>query len=302
MKDKLVTFADDCMMTVRSKDIETLKSKITENFQKVKEYTDSNKLKINSSKSHFMIITTGQKRSHNDLDGSIRFGEDWVNPSSYERCLGVQVSETLCNWKFQIHEGTEAVIVKAGRKLHALRKLTPYLSFRRRLISGKAIVLSTLLYGCELWGPALTSRQSSVLQAAQNKLARWINQSYGSQSQTTDEDRTMCGFLTIHQMIVFRILCFGLSVLRTEKPVNIFNNLTGVDNLPHGIRRSKRVKEVLPSKNYTQSRSFKNYFLTHYKSLPEEMKNTDPRRKSQKDALKEWIRNNVQKFNEKEFI
>ena len=73
-----------------------MKKDIQQSFLVVKEFTDQMKLKVNFEKTHFMMITSGQKRAHHNFEESIKFGEDEIPPSISVRCLGVQVIHTLC--------------------------------------------------------------------------------------------------------------------------------------------------------------------------------------------------------------
>ena len=278
------------MVTIRTKSLKVLKEEIKRNFERIKQYTDSNLLKLNSEKSHFLIVTSAQKKRHQNVRGSVLFGADEVEPSSVERCLGVQVGETICSWNHQIDQGKESVIAKAGRKLHGLMKLTKFLSFKRRLVSGKSIVLSTLLCSCELWGPALTLRQLDLLQAAQNRLTRWICQS--GEETSNEENRQTCGLSSIHQTIVFRILSLGLSVLNSGKPTNLYKDLNGIEDTT--LRRSTRKKDLVPSKDYFQMKSFKNYFLKYYNMLPNHLRVGEPRKQQKKKQLRLWIKENIQ--------
>ena len=171
--------------------------------------------------------------------------------------------------------------------------MTPYLSFRRRLISGKSIVLSTLLYGAELWGPAITKRQMGILQAAQNWLAKWIAQS--NRETSTQEDRDACGMMTIYQIIIYKVICLGLSVMKTEKPDHLFRMLKGKTTETMGLRRSERKKIEYPSQGYFLSKSWKNTFSKYFNCLPKNLQEEDPRRPMIKKILKDWSRHNVEK-------
>ena len=55
--------------------------------------------------------------------------------------------------------------------------------------TGKATHISKLLYGIEGWGPGLTSNQLRAVQAAQNKLLRWIVGDYRREKTVSELHR-----------------------------------------------------------------------------------------------------------------
>ena len=102
--------------------------------------------------------------------------------------------------------------------------------------------------------------------------------------------------MSFYQIIVFKILCFGLSVLFTKKPLNIFKGLTGNEE-GQELRRSSRAKKIVPSQNHFQSRSFRNFFLKHYNDLPSSLRNIYPKIPKEKKKLKAWVEEHVQMHN-----
>ena len=102
--------------------------------------------------------------------------------------------------------------------------------------------------------------------------------------------------MSFYQIIVFKILCFGLSVLFTKKPLNIFQGLTGSEQ-DHGLRRSRRAKKVVPSQNPFQSRSFRNFFLKQFNDLPSSLNNINPKIPKEKKKLRAWVEEHVNMHN-----
>ena len=140
--DKIVMFADDIMCASVQPTIYELKQAMEDMFHKLKEFTNSNKLLLNSDKTHFLFIMTPQKRIYyQDLE-TVKFGDDTVSESNYERCLGMQVSNVLCSWKFHISQGENSILSKCGRVLKDLKKTSNYFSFKRRLTIGKLLVIN----------------------------------------------------------------------------------------------------------------------------------------------------------------
>ena len=84
------------------------------------------------------------------------------------------------------------------------------------------------------------------------------------------------------------------AVLHTGKPANLYNSLynrPGGGEMGEG-RNMRRLLSV-PSVDYFQARSWKNFFLTHHRRMPMDMRNMEPGRKDEKKRLTDWVRSNV---------
>ena len=101
--------------------------------------------------------------------------------------------------------------MKCAKKLSGLKKIGKFLSFKRRLITGKSVFLSRLIYGIEVWGPGVTFHQFKALQASLNRMANWITQNPFVTS--VREDLNQCGLLSFNQLIVLKgVNCWSFSV------------------------------------------------------------------------------------------
>ena len=91
-------------------------------------------------------------------------------------------------------------------------------------------------------------------------------------TKTTGELHKGCGQLTVNQMIVLRAMSREITVSRTERPLNLYNML---DNTNVEYQRNLRsfIRELqLPRKGRYHDKTWRNYFLTLYKGLPENIK------------------------------
>ena len=92
-----------------------------------------------------------------------------------------------------------------------LKKIGRFLSFKRRLVTGKSVYMSRMSYGMEVWGPGVTFNQLRILQASQKRLLSWITKNPPGTS--TRENLNQCGLLSVNQLIILRVLTVGLKVL-----------------------------------------------------------------------------------------
>ena len=69
------------------------------------------------------------------------------------------------NWGSHVNE----LLSDISKKLNTLRRAGGIFSFKRRLETAKAVLISKINYGIECWGHGLTSGQLKSIQACANK-------------------------------------------------------------------------------------------------------------------------------------
>ena len=68
----LCCYADDSTISVSSSDPEEITAKITEKYEVIAEYISNNKLKLNSNKTHLMLLASSYAWSHKLNEDSVR--------------------------------------------------------------------------------------------------------------------------------------------------------------------------------------------------------------------------------------
>jgi hypothetical protein len=58
----ITVYTDDSTYSVADKDQNRLSNKLSEKFEVMAEYLTANRLKVNSDKTHLLVMTTTQKR------------------------------------------------------------------------------------------------------------------------------------------------------------------------------------------------------------------------------------------------
>ena len=291
-KGKVTMFADDIMCGLMKKTKDELVIAMAESCRRLKDFCDSNKLKLNAGKTHYLILTSPQRHGSGLNISEVMLGGENVEGSKEERVLGVIVSNTLAGWRGH----TDRVLKKCGEKLNALKLGGKLFSFKRRLETGKAVHLSRLFYCIEVWGPGLSKNQIQVLQACQNRLLSWVvgYDREKSLQRTTYNNIQQCGVLSVNQMIIFRVLLVGMKILRTRKPELVYEDLIP-ERGGRGVvgTRSQR-RKLRPVRNsYFADRSWKNTFLTQHDRLPTEIAEQDVGEMKGRRELKEWVMKNV---------
>ena len=137
-------------------------------------WLQGNKLSLNVTKTHSMLITTKQKRNilksiDQNLELSIRGKElDIAQKTKY---LGVQIDCSL-DWKEQM----KAISAKVSRAIGSLKHAKKFLPRETLENLYTGIVEPHFRYCCSVWGCS-GSREINQLQKLQNRAARIVTNS-----------------------------------------------------------------------------------------------------------------------------
>ena len=173
-------YADDTSLCHQALNMTQLNGAINNDLKKLDAWLQGNKLSLNVTKTHSMLITTKQKRNilkstDQNLELSIRGKElDIVQKTKY---LGVQIDCSL-DWKEQIKAVSAKVSRAIGFLKHA-KKFLPRVTLEN-LYTG--IVEPHFRYCCSVWG-CCGSREINQLQKLQNRAARIVTNSFDTPSR-----------------------------------------------------------------------------------------------------------------------
>ena len=158
-------YADDSSFTSTCSDPNELAGRLSEKYTQIAEYLSSNRLKVNDSKTHMMILTTSQMRRSQEISVQVQVGMDLQETSKVEKLLGLQLHEGL---KFQeyIMSNDKSLIKRLNTRWKALLKLRKVASFKTRALVANGIFMLKC-YLCEKY-------LISALQIVQNKVMRAV--------------------------------------------------------------------------------------------------------------------------------
>jgi hypothetical protein len=160
-------YADDSTITVSHTDINTIETKFGSDLNRVEEWCKESKMVINANKTHAMLITTQQKRSHlRSADLNLKVNNETLEMSRQEKVLGVIVDEHL-NWKQHIIK----VLRSANAHLSMLKRIKHCLPLSTRKTFYNAYILPHIEYCITLWG---TSPDIDKISKLQKRAARII--------------------------------------------------------------------------------------------------------------------------------
>ena len=189
-----------------------------------------NKLKLNESKTEFMIIGTSRQISKLDVT-SIRVGNSVVTPSNTVRNLGVWFDTTL-SMETQVSKVCKAAFFM----LYNLRHIRKYLDQKSAETLVHAYIISKLDYGNGLL-LGLPESQIMKLQRIQNACARLVCNS--SKFCHISPLLRLLHWLPVRQRIVFKILLIVFKALNGQAPNYILELLTlKFNSHSHNLRSS----------------------------------------------------------------
>ena len=268
---ELFQFADDLMVLIRGITVRAVGERATQIFSMLSTWFLKNRLKLNGSKTHFMYIMTSQRATGKNLSDPIQFGNDVVQPVKSERMLGITIEGSM-SMQSHLISGEKAVAKQIASKMQGLWLLKRHLTFKARKASAWGLVMSRMLYGIEVWGPAATENQLKKMQTIQNSILRFIcNARRGTRTRDLLRE---AGMLSVRQLVVYRVLKTGLTAVWNKNPKKM-------------SQWDARVERRL----LTTKRSFRFMFGELLEKIPQEIRTENPKKINK--SLKNWIKENI---------
>ena len=280
-------YADDTQSRAAAKTLGELEKRNSEGLTRVCKELKAMRLKVNESKTVYMILATQGIRARENLENrqsEIDICGEKVRNVRVGKALGLLISDDL-TWRHQ----TEKVVENCQEKMRGLWKITNLLRKDQRKLKAESIVLSRLSYCLEITS---TGRKCDTekLQGVQSAAARWV-------SQTRKMDWRMkkglkkLGWLSICQLAAYLSIKAAMKILRDKKPERLYESLTEERN---GEKSRKIVNEKKFMKmKMTTRKSWSYRSLRWLEKMPETLRKKDPTQKATKEELKKWVRDQV---------
>ena len=113
---------------------------------------NSNKLFLNSDKTHLLVLTSSSAHSrHGNYGITLNTGTEIIQPSEEERLLGANLKNDLL-WNTHIRDHKKSIIATLKSKNNALQIISHYSSFCVRKMLANGIIISHILYHIQLYG------------------------------------------------------------------------------------------------------------------------------------------------------
>lgn len=203
-----------------------------------------------------------------DLSADVKIREDYVTPGTKEKVLGVMISSTM-TMKNHFLEGEESLVQKVSNNMRGLCQIKRRFAFKSRKQTAEGLIMSKIIYAIELWGPCTTYTQ-------QNQIMRIV---CSARRLTPTADLLKAtGWLSIRQLITYRVQLAGLGYLHNGEPSNIVEFIT------------PRAEPEVPRCDLVE-RSFKHLFLELMDMLPDDINEGD--HKQRKKDIKQGVKENI---------
>ena len=267
----MVNFVDDGTAYVSDKSPEVVSQKLTNHYSLIEGYMHSNKLVINSDKSHLIVLAGRGAVGARRMDVEVRAGQDIVEQSESEKLLG-GVIHNSGRWNEMIRNNKMSIVSQLTGRLNAIKKLKNA-DFKSKLSVTTALIQSKIQYLLPLYGGAPDYLMNAV-QVQQLKAARFVC-GYQSYYWSTRQLLQKCGWLSVKQQEFYSTTLLAHKIVISSLPRNISADMV----LPH-VRNTRAAAQgvIRYGENYqgyselTRS-SFKYRAQKYYSQIPGEMKN-----------------------------
>jgi hypothetical protein len=146
-RNPMYLFADDCTLfrNIRSDEsLESAASELQADLNALAKWTDDWNARFNPAKCEVLLIT----RKHLTVPPLTLYSQPLPTVDSL-KLLGMRIDNTLC-----FNEHIQTLAVRGSRALGTLCRASRCLNLHTRTVLYKALVRSTLEYGCPIWGGA----------------------------------------------------------------------------------------------------------------------------------------------------
>ena len=111
----------------------------------------SNKLDLNSEKTHFLVMSTDRMHKINGNFGIVLdTGMETVLPQDHEKLLGCNISSDFA-WNQHLRDDEFFLHRQLTTRINALRKISYAASFATRKMIANGIVISRIIYVIQIW-------------------------------------------------------------------------------------------------------------------------------------------------------
>ena len=120
----LCCYADDSTFSYSSSNLDSLSSTLKEKYDKIADFMNSNKLKLNGEKTHLMLLSTDRgwrtRLTEDSLSLVTSEQEPLVKTMKSEKLLGCVISQNL-KWTEYILLDKSSLIKQLGKRINALK-------------------------------------------------------------------------------------------------------------------------------------------------------------------------------------
>ena len=288
----ITVYADDSTYSVSDKNQDRLSDKLSDKFTVMADYLTANRLKVNSDKTHLIVMTTEQKRRHHPTRARIVTETEVIEPTQVERLLGAYIHQDM-KWTEYLRNNENSLLHCLNQRLGAIKKVARAASFKARLTVANGIFMSKLIFMIPLWS-GCQEFLTDALQVCQNKTARVVTKKDFSTpvSQLLKE----CGWRSVRQEMYYHTVLQVHKTMMTRAPVYLYNKLTDDGKYPRDTRQARcstiRLGPSYQTKLGLAKDSFRWRGAAWYEAIPQVIR-SEVKLGNFKKKLNTWVKTNI---------
>lgn len=278
---KIYLFADDTVLVIRCKNIDTAINQTNEDLSNMQKWLNQNKLMLNTKKTEYMIVS---KKKLNIQTNKIKIGNDEITRVAHVKYLGIIIDENL-NFNKQM----DSLSKRLSSKINFMKRISRKLTFDTKKIIYNAIILPNFDY-CSTLYVNCNREHIKILQKLQNRAMRIVlNCEFRTHTKLMLES---LNWLNIYQRINYNIILYVFKMKNKLTPQYLTNKLQYASDTHN---RNTRSRNEIRLPNFKSDFARRNLFYNGVKlfnELPIVMKNETSLAKFKK-LLLNHIRSNV---------
>ena len=288
----LCCYADDSSFSSTSSSLEYIETQLKNNYDTISTFMNNNKLKLNSDKTHLMLLGTDSAWRNKLSPRSICLdtGQEIIQTTESEKLLGGFIAQNL-KWTNHILLNENSLVKQLGIRVIALKKISRVADFKTRKMFADGLFMSKLIYLIPLWGGCEKFLIKS-LQVVQNKAARTVTRMgiYTPVQILLQQ----CNWLSVHQLVFYHTIILLYKTVQSQKPKYLYDMTsteliyeTRADN----AGKLRVVADYIPVQGLTW-KSYKWRSVRSWNLLPANIR-TMKHLASFKSELKSWVLENI---------
>ena len=285
----LCCYADDSTYTVTGRDPAELSLKLSHKYSIMAEYLTENKLKVNDEKTHFLVMTTRQKRKHIDTTTmAITTPTATITSSTQERLLGAHIHQDM-RWRENILDNKDSLLKSLNKRQGALKSLSKVASFKTMKTIADGIFMSKLIYMMPVWGGCEDYLIKS-LQVVQNKVARSMTKR--DKFTSTKDLMEASSWLSVRQLVCYHSVVQLYKTLEHKAPAYLYQRVTSGSTFPYRTRLAssgllRQADGAKASLDLTKL-GWGNRAVEEFNKLPPDIR-LEPKLPAFKKKLRSWV-------------
>lgn len=272
-------FADDTLLYVSADSSAELETKMNEAMNIVENWMNRNRLKMNATKTKFMVVRSIRKVVRGNIVLKCLNGTE-IEEVETMKYLGIFIDN-----KLRFSEHCEYIVKKVGKKSSFLNRIGQYLTAYTRCTVYKAIIAPHFEY-CATLLIGMGETELNKLQIAQNRAMRIILQC--DRYTRVDDMLQALQFMSIRQRLHYNVCIFIFKAVRNLLPKQLNRKLEIVGTNSERVTRQAGNIAVQLRKTRNAQKSIFYEGVKMYNELPAEVKACE-RIEMFKRMMKEYI-------------